>query len=161
MRVGQMAIWAVIASVVVSAAVQSFCPSVSRGDINCDHCIDILDAQTLVAKLLTGAVPTNHADANRDGRVDICDLQFVLARLNPPASSESPVPSDEKAPWAIAVAADRSWGRVGTAAIEIIRHDTEKTRDPLCLNAEPVTRFSPREERYLFTLTANAPPFIA
>lgn len=161
MHTKTMLVCALACNVAMSAVFGPFCASICRGDVNGDHRVNIFDAQTLVAQMLAGAMPASEVDVNRDGQVDVRDLQFILARLNTQTSSEEPVPSDKKTPRAIIVAAERFWMRADTGAIEILRPSTEETKASLRFHDEPLVVLSPHTERYLFTLTANAPPFLA
>ncbi len=156
-----MFVCALICSVGISAAVGPFCSSVCRGDINGDHRVNIIDAQQLVAQMLTGAIPAAEADVNRDGQVDVRDLQFVLARMDAQTSSEDPVPSEKKSPRAILVSTERFWVRAYTSAIDIVRVDSDEKRVFHHFSDAPFITLSPHTERYLYTLTANAPPFLA
>jgi hypothetical protein len=132
------------------------------GDVNDDRVVNVLDAQATIAVVLGGTAQAGGTDVNRDGRVDILDLQVILARLNGLALPEPAAPADSKTPRAILVSADRSWARVTTAcAIEILGHKREEARLAARFSAEPPEIYTPVEERYLFTLTANAPPLVS
>ena len=161
MQLKRLLVGVLACSVLVSAAVSPFLTIVCRGDVNGDQLVNVLDAQTMVAQVLGNTASAGDVDVNHDGRVDILDLQFVLAQVNGSASPEPSVPQDTKAPRAVVVAADRSWARVETSAVEMLLPKVEEMRASLRFHTEPVVVLSPHTERYLFTLTANAPPFLA
>jgi len=149
---------AVACSVMISATVGSFSAAKCNGDINGDYRVDIRDVQTLLSEMLSGVIPENEADVNTDGQIDVCDLQFMLAQINVQPFSKEPAPLDDKTPCAILVAAVRYWMRADTGAVEILRPDTCETRLSLRSHDEPLVVLPTHTERYLFTLTENAPP---
>jgi len=143
----------------ISAAVKPV--PVCRGDVNGDHLVNILDVQTLTASVLGGGVPSSEMDANRDGQVDVRDLQFILGRLNSRPSSELPSPSEEKTPCAVIVAANHFGARTDAGTVEIVNPSDDEARAALYFHAESRIVLSSHTERYLFSLTPNAPPFLA
>jgi hypothetical protein len=156
-----ISIFGLACSVLVTGAFGPLAMSAARGDVNGDRTVNVLDAQTMVAHMLGTAQPVPGSDVNRDGHVDILDLQIILAQLNGVTRPEPTNPADSKTPRAILVSVDRSWARVAGWAIEILSHEKAEPRLVPHSSVEPVEICSPVEERYLFTLTANAPPLVS
>ncbi len=159
MRIRALFVCAVASSVAMSAVWAPFCIPVCRGDINGDHCVNVFDVQALISQMLAGAMSAHEADVNSDGQVDVCDLQFILARLNAETSSDEPPSPGKKTPPGILVVADRFWMGMDKGVAEILHPNMGETEVSLPFHDEPLAALSPRTERYLFTLTENAPPF--
>lgn len=161
MRVKVLFVCAVASSVAMSAVWMPFSAPVCCGDINGDHCVNVFDLQTLVSQMLASTLPAREADVNNDGQVDVCDLQFILARLNAQTSSEElPLPG-KKTPPGIIVTPDRFWMGADKGTAEVLHPNREETQALLFFHDESLAVLSPRTERYLYTLTENAPPFSA
>jgi len=164
MRVKTSFVGALACCVAVSAVLGPFSASIGRGDVNGDRLVNVLDAQTVVATLFAHIVPPNEAaaaDVNNDGQVDVRDLQFILAHMNGAVPSELPVPSETVTRRAIVTAANRLLIQRDAGVIEIVPPQDEETRGALRSRSEFPAVLSRHTERYLFTLTANAPPSFA
>lgn len=161
MRSKTLFVCAVASSVVMSALVAPLSTSICRGDVNGDHRVNIFDVQSLVSQMVAGAIPADGADVNSDGQIDVCDLQFILARLNTQTPSEEPTPAGKTTPPGILLSVDHFWLGVDKGVAAILRPNTDETRSSLRFHDEPLTVLSSRTERYLYTLTENAPPFPA
>jgi hypothetical protein len=161
MRLRTMGVCLLVGGIALNAAVGPLFSVSCKGDVNGDRVVNILDAQAMVANVLTGSASGEGSDANHDGCVDIRDLQFVLARLNRAHSDEAPMPTESKAPGAVLTISDRSWARLETGVVEILSAVSDESSVRSRCHSEPVVVLSSRTERYLYTLTPNAPPFPA
>ena len=164
MRVKSLLIYGMAVSMVWGAVLKSEIAVVRVGDINGDQSINILDAQVMVAKVLKGGTSEEKAkvDVNHDGRVDILDLQYILAHLNDVApQKENPLPPDSQTPKAVLIIVDRSWARIEAGVVSVLPFLEDAVAFSQPIRAEVVLAPSRQMERYLFTLTPNAPPFLA
>lgn len=147
-------------SVAISAICGPFCFPNSQGDVNGDRSVDILDVQALVSQVLNGTAPADKADVNKDGQIDVRDVQFALAHLNAQTSSDQPEPEQRKMPQAITAAPEQHWIRTGPTVTELLHPDAAGIRASERHRNAPLIVLSAHTERYLFTLTPNAPPFL-
>ncbi len=134
--------------------------AITRGDLNGDGVVDVLDAQAMIAQVMNTTLPMNVADVTRDGHVDVLDLQFVMARLNDTDSSQSNPPDESQSPKSVPPSIARHWAKPPLVVMAFVRPGEEETRPGLLFDHTPVVTRTSDEERYLFTLTPNAPPFL-
>jgi len=131
---------------------------IKGGDANGDHAVDVLDVQTVVARVLSDVSPDGCADVNSDGAIDILDLQCILAQLTHADAPHKQVPPESKPDARIP--ADHSL-RVpvvlADAAGFVPREGVLPASTPY-RSVDPFSGISTQTERYLFTLTPNAPP---
>ncbi len=130
------------------------------GDVNRDGRVDILDLQSAVNGVLEQR-NSNFVDVNSDGAVDILDLQRLLARTAEADAPANDPPSDTK-PDATTPPAPRvpqpSSALPPAATFQI----SPRTDRPIPGRPWPDRDHAPtRTERYLFTLTPNAPPLFS
>ncbi len=153
----RLLVWAVIYSV-AAASCTIPCSSLDlRGDLNGDNRTDIRDLQVLVAQIVAGSASAKKADLNRDGRVDVRDLQLILARLKSPVTSGQDIPSDKNIPRTVSPSQESRLQLESCIAKGLLPRDDQKARS-FTNRADGQAVLTPQEERYLLTLTANAPP---
>jgi len=131
----------------------------SRGDVNSDHKINILDIQTVMFQVIHGSRPEAEADVNGDGKTDIRDFQFVLFQANQPRSEEETSPTETSRNKAVPGKQLRLIAQAQCRNPAVVDTDRDEARPAFhFLSQFPVVRISTRTERYLFTLTPHAPP---
>jgi hypothetical protein len=157
---GRFVTSALVASVAVSAIVGPLSVAIDRGDLNGDGVVDILDAQVMIAQVMNATLPLNVADVTGDGRIDVLDLQFVMARLNDADSGTTKLPDESSAPKSVPASLARCWAKPALTVIALVRPDEDEAQESARFDHCPVVTLTPDKERYLFTLTPNAPPFL-
>ena len=127
------------------------------GDANGDRRVNIQDVQIVIAEILQGSRSNHDGDVNGDGRVDVLDFQVVLHRATQARAQQEWPPADAKSHKAVLTTKTRSLVSVENRAV-VVRVDRDDAPASFSVNSDPLVVFSPKTERYLFSLTAHAPP---
>lgn len=128
----------------------------SAGDVNDDGAVDVLDLQRLVAEVL-GPAGGAIADLNRDGSIDILDLQLVLAEAAQTGQTAPDAPDDGPPPAVTGASGTAAWPTPGRPLVAFLPANFRPDSGKAGLR-EARPRIPRDIERYLFTLTPNAPP---
>jgi hypothetical protein len=148
--------WTPVLAVLLVVGAPGSLPRAAAGDVNGDRTVDVLDLQRLVADVLnsTGGGIT---DLNGDGVIDILDLQLLLAEAA--RAGETAPDAPESGPPAAAPNPPGPSARPASVRSIITLLPAEFRPDS---GKSPLREGRPRIprdiERYLFTLTPNAPP---
>lgn len=136
-----------LACVVALAAVSGPAGFAGRGDVNGDRRLDVLDAQSVVAKIMCA-----------DAGVDVRDLQYILSRLNHNLSAAQPAPHESAAALEGSGPAGETWARRDSVVSSAPCPERDAKRRHASQHLGASLAYSRQTVRYLFTLTPHAPP---
>jgi len=157
-KVYQVLTYALALSLVALGLCQPDLALIEGADANGDRAVDVLDVQTVVARVLGYSAPGGCADVNSDGAIDVLDLQCILAQLTHADAPQKQVPPDSKPDARIPANHGFRVPVVLADAAGFVAREGALPASTTCLNIDPFMGTSKQTERYLFTLTPNAPP---
>ncbi len=129
------------------------------GDANGDHRVNIQDVQIVIAEILQGSRSNPDGDVNGDGRVDVLDFQFVLNQATQARAQEEGPPVEARAKNAVVITKVRQ--PLGFEKREVVvRANLADKAGSSPISFDPLVIFSPKTVRYVFNLTAHAPPLL-
>ncbi len=157
--------WTLVLALCVAAAAVpgTGFPRAGAEDINSDTTVDILDVQSIIVAVVGKDASKESLDINNDGRVDVLDLQMVVARATfdpaSPTEENGPAPAKPSATLPMPVQVQALAPILKPIALQPEQRETESR---FCwARLEHFVPLTTQTERYLFTLTPNAPPSFA